>query len=92
MKFQCLCGKTLSDGTDDIPHKARMIADEDWNHFTKSCDRQQGSDWRLVTNIYQCPECGCLRIEKPTGHVVFFRPESESVSKSLLRSVGIKLG
>ena len=88
MKFQCLCGKILSDNTDDIPYKARMIADEDWNRFTESCESPQGYDWRLVTKIYQCPDCRCLRIEKPAGQVVFFKPESESVSKSLLRSAG----
>lgn len=88
MKFQCLCGKVLSDNTDEIPYKARMIADEDWNRFTESFERPQGHDWRLVTNIYQCPDCGCLRIQKPRGHVVFFKPEDDSVSKSMLCSVG----
>ena len=88
MKFQCLCGKNLSDNTDEIPYKAHLIADEDWNQFIEeACAKPQW--WRLVTKIYQCPDCGCLRIEKPTGHVVFFKPESESVSKSLLRSAEI---
>src|SRR4051812_33062932 len=76
MKFQCLCGKILSDSTDDIAYKARMVADEDWNRFTESFERPQGHDWRLVTDIYQCPDCGRLRIEKPTGQVVFFDPEN----------------
>ena len=88
MKFQCLCGKILSDSTDEIPYKARMIADEDWNRFTESFERPQGHDWRLVTDIYQCPDCGRLRIEKPTGQVVFFEPESAGVTKTLLASVG----
>lgn len=87
MKFMCLCGKVLSDNTDFIPYKARVIADEDWERFTESCQRPQGCDWRLSTIIYQCPNCGCLRIAKPAGEVVFFKPESESVSKTLLRSV-----
>ena len=88
MKFQCTCGKILSDNTDHLPYKARMVADEDWNRFTESCDRPQGYDWRLVTNIYQCPDCGCLRIEKPAGKVWIFKPERQHDSKSLLRSVG----
>jgi RNA polymerase subunit RPABC4/transcription elongation factor Spt4 len=86
MKFMCLCGKILSDNTDDIPYKARMIADEDWTEFTASCERPQGYDCRLVTEIYQCPDCGRLRIQKPVGGVVFFDPENETVAKSLLRS------
>jgi len=87
MTFQCICGKHLSDNTDDLPYNAHLVADEDWNEFTKSCESPRGYDWRLATNLYQCPQCGRLRVEKPTGHVVFFEPEDESVSKSILRSV-----
>src|SRR5258707_147647 len=87
MKFICVCGKTLSDNTDDIPYKARMVADEDWNRFTESFGLPQGHDWRLVTHIYQCPDCGSLRIEKPAGQVVFFKPETEGASKTLLRAL-----
>ena len=88
MKYRCLCGKIISDNTDDLPYKALMIADEDWNRFTESCERPQGYDWRLVTKIYQCPDCGTLRIEKPAGQVSIFVPESKQDSKSVLRSVG----
>jgi hypothetical protein len=90
MKFQCVCGKILSDNVDEIPHKARLIADEDWNEFTESSESPNGYDWHLVTNIYQCPQCGRLRIEKPAGIVSFFEPENETVSKSLLKSLGKK--
>jgi len=88
MKFRCPCVKIISDNTDDLPYKARMIADEDWNRFTESCEEPQGYNGRLVTNIYQCPACGCLRVEKPAGHVFLFKPESPQDSKSVLRSVG----
>ena len=77
----------MSDNTDDLPYKARLVADEDWNEITTSCGPQGGYDWRLVTDIYQCPNCGRLRIEKPDGVVSFFEPENENVSKSILRSV-----
>ncbi|HSA12514.1 MAG TPA: hypothetical protein P5205_19315 [Candidatus Paceibacterota bacterium] len=77
----------MSDTTDDIPYKARMVADEDWNRFTESCEQAEYYDQRLVTAIYQCPDCGCLRIEKPAGKVVFFKPEDDTVPKALLRSV-----
>lgn len=87
MKFTCLCGRIISDITDSLPYKARLVADQDWEKFIDSCEGPQGCDWRLVTNIYQCPDCGCLRIEKPVGLVVFFRPESRSASKTLFRSI-----
>ena len=77
----------LSDNTDDIPYKARLVADEDWNDFTKSCESPHGHDWRLVTDVYQCPNCGRIRIEKPAGCVFFFEPENSSVPRSLFRSV-----
>lgn len=86
MKFMCLCGKVLSDNTDFLPYKARLIADEDWEQFLASAEQPGGHDWRLAPAIYQCPDCGCLRVEKPAGQVVFFRPEDSSVSKSLLGS------
>ena len=30
MHFYCKCGKRISDTTDEISYKARMIADQDW--------------------------------------------------------------
>jgi hypothetical protein len=81
MNFTCICGHVVSDSTDDLPHKARLVADEDWNLFTESLD------WRLVSNLYQCSQCGRLRLEKPRGNVVFFEPENANVSKRLLGSV-----
>ena len=87
MKIGCPCGNLLFDNTDDLPYKAHLVADEDWIAFTESCLRPQGYDWRLVTEIYQCPECGRLMMEKPTGTANILSPEGENVSKSLLRSV-----
>lgn len=87
MKIRCVCGELLSDNTDELPHKAHLVADEDWMPFTESCLRPQGYDWRLVTIIYQCPSCGRLLIEKPTGKVAVFKAEGQAVPKTLLRSV-----
>lgn len=86
MKYKCLCGWLMLDNTDDLPYKARLVADEDWNAFTESCESSPGYDWRLVTHVYQCPQCGRLLIEKPTGKVFFFKPEDEMVPKSILRT------
>ena len=30
MKFECRCGTTIHDKTDSLPHKAHVIADQDW--------------------------------------------------------------
>jgi hypothetical protein len=92
MKFMCLCGKILTDNTDALPYKARMVADEDWDQFMVSCTKPPGCDIRLLTTIYQCSHCGCLRIVKPAGNVVFFKPEDEHVSRTLLRSVKSEAG
>ena len=60
MKLRCQCGEILSDNTDRIPYKMRLIADEDWDKFAESCERPQGYDGRLVTEAYQCPQCHCI--------------------------------
>lgn len=30
MKFDCTCGASIIDGSDDLPHKAHLIPDQDW--------------------------------------------------------------
>jgi hypothetical protein len=30
MKIGCLCGATIFDGTDDLPHKAHLVPDQEW--------------------------------------------------------------
>lgn len=87
MKLMCRCGKMYSDNTDRIPYKARLIADEDWDEFAESCERPIGYDPRLVTDIYQCPQCGLIRIERPTGNVVILKEADEKALKPLLGSV-----
>lgn len=89
MKFACICGTVLSDQTDDLPYKGRLVADEDWNAFTQSANSALPLDWRLVTNIYQCPSCGRIRIAR-YGQVFFFEPENERVPKGILQSVYAK--
>ena len=64
MKLRCQCGEVLSDNTDRIPYKTRLIADEDWDEFTQSCERSQGYDARLVTAAYKCPRCHCVMWRK----------------------------
>ena len=90
MKSHCICGYLFADNSDAHPFKAYLVADEDWFGFTDSCLRPQGNDWRLSTKIYQCPTCGRIKIEKPTGKVYFFKPEGEMVSKNLFRSVALE--
>ncbi len=33
MKIECHCGHTIHDGTDNLPHKAHLIPDENWNEL-----------------------------------------------------------
>ena len=38
MKIQCDCGKIVHDGTDDLPHKAHLIPDQQWNSLFEALD------------------------------------------------------
>jgi hypothetical protein len=87
MQVTCVCGKQLSDISDAQFFKAWLIADEDWTAFNRSFESERGSDWNMTTQVYQCPDCGRIRFEKPPGNVVYFKPEDESVSRRLLGSV-----
>ncbi len=100
MKFRCQCGNVISDNTDFIPYKARLVADEDWEKFEEACAKWKSDAPvkerdiagrevnRLSRTIYQCMECGILWTER-SGRVMFFKPGDETVSKSLLRSAEV---
>ncbi len=90
MKMRCPCGSLLSDNSDDLPHKGRLIADQDWNRFTESCERPVGYDWRLTRHIYQCSKCGRINFDDPHDRTAcyWFKPESDNTPKTLLQSVG----
>ena len=38
MKISCRCGAVLVDGTDDLPHKAHLIPDQDWTRTLDALD------------------------------------------------------
>jgi len=38
MRFACACGSMIYDGTDDLPHKARVIPDQRWNSLFDAID------------------------------------------------------
>jgi hypothetical protein len=38
MKIECVCGATIHDGTDDLPHKAHVIPDQLWNKLFEDID------------------------------------------------------
>ena len=65
MKFQCHCGQTIADQTDELYYKARYVADQDWNDFLESKASSGGLDWRYARHIYQCSNCGRLYVERP---------------------------
>jgi hypothetical protein len=88
MKFRCRCGEIISDTTDYLHYKARLIADQDWYDFLESETEGGGHDWRLTSEIYQCTKCGRLIFFKPDNHGVFFKLEEETEgNKKLLCSV-----
>lgn len=101
MHFFCECGKRISDTTDYISYKARIIADQDWFDFfdrieeaikSGESDKEKVIDefWRdtldvAKSSMYQCTQCGCIFINGEKGAVYPFKPMGE-VPMKLLRS------
>lgn len=104
MYFYCKCGSRISDITDYLPFKARMIADQDWIDFletiedaitSKEPDREKVADEFYSTAfnehrrmIYQCPECGRIYINGEGNSLYSFRPEMPVSTKLLQSSKG----
>lgn len=40
MKFDCTCSATIIDQTDDLPHKARLIPDQNWSATFEAIDAE----------------------------------------------------
>jgi hypothetical protein len=38
MKIGCECGFTIQDGTDNLPHKAHLLPDQEWDAFWIAID------------------------------------------------------
>ncbi len=38
MKIECACGALIVDQTDDLPHKAHVIPDQEWNAVLEAID------------------------------------------------------
>ncbi len=38
MKIQCRCGALIFDGTDNLPHKAHVIPDQEWDAVLDAID------------------------------------------------------
>ncbi len=100
MHFFCECGYRVTDITDYISYKARIIADQDWFDFYDRIEAAIKSDetdkekiinefWRDTLDIsnamYQCPKCGCIFISGERTILHAFKPVRE-VPVKLLRS------
>lgn len=94
MKFLCTCGVVMRDQSDYLPHKAHLVADEDFFDLHDVIDQliAQGPDdpdalTRLVPaywrELYQCPDCGRLYVAA-RGELHEFVPAIEGSPRDLL--------
>ena len=97
VKFSCTCGEVLCDQTDFLPHKARLVADEDWFDLFDIVDeltttgardpdeftRRTLGYWR---DVFQCPACGRLYLQTQ-DRLHEFVPAEASTPKDLLAGV-----
>ena len=75
MKISCSCGEVIRDQTDYLSSKAHLIADQDWEDFAESSEKQKRLDRSYVRLCYQCSACGRLYIEDPSRALQCFVPE-----------------
>ncbi|MES2659583.1 MAG: hypothetical protein V4689_13275 [Verrucomicrobiota bacterium] len=59
MKIQCDCGEIVHDGTDDLPHKAHVIPDQQWNTLFEALDWL--IETRCTTAIQRDEACNQVR-------------------------------
>lgn len=77
MKFSCVCGFTIKDGTDFQNHKAHLVSDQDICDAAEISDNGSGDWWPLLTrSVYQCKECQRLWINSEGGELLSFAAES----------------
>ena len=67
MKYLCVCGHVISDSTDYIPYKAKLIADQDFFNFLdemeSSCEYKRiAAQTGYFSDVFQCANCNNLII------------------------------
>jgi hypothetical protein len=93
VKIDCRCGSRIVDSTDNLPNKAYLLPDQD---FDAAClgetpSQAQLRQWDDVSDrlamVWQCERCGRICFDGPSGELVWFKPESTPTPPDLLRSV-----
>lgn len=93
MKISCECGWRIVDISDNLPNKAYVLPDQD---FDAACLGETPSQaelrrWDDVTDnlarLWQCESCGRICLETRRGELTWFRPESTPPPQDLLHSV-----
>jgi hypothetical protein len=76
----------ISDATDALPHKAHLIADQDFGAVLDAVERGDVRAWIGLTRVmYECSDCGRLWLNDAGGKLHAFSPEGDA--KPLLRSI-----
>lgn len=99
MKIQCPCGFLISDGADGLPHKARFIADQEWEAFWDQVDAaveksgpsaqaKEEACMRLralaaFRSAWQCRACGRLHVEDASHTPRPFAPEPGDAPRAI---------
>ncbi len=87
MKIHCPCGGLIVDGTDSLPNKAYLLADQDWTGMVGESEAEDASLFELRRQsraAYQCHACGRLTLDDPvTGEMLWFAPEQPHTRSAL---------
>lgn len=99
MKIECPCGALIHDGTDNLPHKAHFITDQDWDAFWDEVDaaiEKSGPSardkeaavmrlrgLRVFRMAWQCSTCGRIHVDDASHEAWSFAPDADDTPKRI---------
>jgi hypothetical protein len=99
MKIHCDCGNIISDSTDNIKYKGRMIPDKNWDDFWDSIDfaiEKSGPSEKeketacmqlrkqnIFRTMWECTNCGKLFIDDQNYKLKTYSPDSKKYNEIL---------
>lgn len=104
MKIECVCGYLITDGGDNLPHKAHFIADQDWDAFWTEVDaavEKSGPSarakeaacmrlrsLRVFRQAWQCASCGRVWMDDTSHAARSFAPDEADASARIFSPGG----
>ena len=92
-KILCNCGNIIFDITDNIPHKAHFIANQDVEKYRDEIEYKKFEEISTISanyfqQIFQCNACNAiLFFKKGNNKAIVFNPVDKTASSNLLNGI-----